>query len=88
MNEPVNNGKFEQVVKEENINVFRRDVEGRDIILIKAYSTVNYDKEVVFKAIADVRIRKEWDKVFNEFKIIEASSEKEILYMKIDVRYY
>lgn len=87
INEPVNTGRFEQVVKEENINVYRRDVEGKDILLIKAISIINYDRDTVFKAIADVKIRKEWDRVFNEFKIIESSQEKEVLYSKILVSF-
>jgi hypothetical protein len=85
INEPVNGGRFEHVVKEENINVYRRDIEGKDIILIKAISLINFDRDTVFKAISDVSIRKEWDKVFNEFKIIESSEEREVLYSKIIV---
>ncbi len=86
INEPVHTEKYQHVVKEELINVYRRDVEGKDVILIKSYSVLEYDREVIFKAISDAGIRKEWDKVFSEFRLIEANPEKEVLYMRIEVR--
>jgi hypothetical protein len=57
--------------------------------MIKTFATIdNFTKEEVFKAIADVRIRREWDKIFSEFKIIENKEKegKEYLYMSIKVR--
>jgi hypothetical protein len=57
--------------------------------MIKTFATIdNFTKEEVFRAIADVRIRREWDKIFSEFKIIENKEKegKEYLYMSIKVR--
>jgi hypothetical protein len=55
--------------------------------MIKAIVTIpDYTREHVFEAIANVDIRKEWDKIFSEFKIIESTEEGgEILYMSIKV---
>jgi hypothetical protein len=55
--------------------------------MIKAIVTINnYTRDEVFEAIANVNIRKEWDKIFSEFKIIESTQEGgEILYMSIKV---
>jgi hypothetical protein len=57
--------------------------------MIKSIFTIeNYTKEQVYEAIANVSIRKEWDKIFSEFKVIEADSEGyEILYMSIKVKF-
>jgi hypothetical protein len=58
--------------------------------MIKSIFTIEgYTKEEVFEAIANVSIRKEWDKIFSEFKVIESDKEGfEVLYMSIKVRYF
>jgi hypothetical protein len=43
----------------------------------------NYSKEQVFEAISNVSIRKQWDKIFAEFKVVESNDTDEILYMSI-----
>ena len=56
--------------------------------MIKSIFTIeNYTKEQVFEAISNVSIRKEWDKIFSEFKVVETDSDGyEILYMSIKVK--
>lgn len=57
-------------------------------ILIKANSIIDgFTKDEVFQAIADVKIRKEWDKVFSEFKIVDNNDNEgfEVLYMSLKV---
>lgn len=55
--------------------------------MIKAIVTINnFTKEDVYEAIVNVDIRKEWDKIFSEFKVIESTEQGgEILYMSIKV---
>lgn len=55
----------------------------RTIAIIEEFS-----KEEIFEAISNVNIRKQWDKVFSEFKIVEAYDEEqsEVLYMAIKVK--
>ena len=55
--------------------------------MIKSIVTIRgYTREEVFEAIANVDIRKKWDKIFSEFKVIEIDEEGyEILYMSIKV---
>jgi hypothetical protein len=56
--------------------------------MIKSVFTIDgYTKEQVFEAISNVSVRKEWDKIFSEFKVIETSEDdnSEVLYMSIKV---
>jgi hypothetical protein len=48
----------------------------------------NFTKEEVFEAISNVNIRKQWDKVFSEFKIVDKNEKEqfEVLYMSIKVK--
>lgn len=72
INVQVHTYKYEHVLKDKHINVFRLEVKGNDMIFIKSYSVLDYDKEVLLKAISDARVRKKWDKVFSEFSQVEA----------------
>jgi hypothetical protein len=56
--------------------------------LIKTIAVLNdYSKEEIFNAIANVDIRKQWDSLFSEFKIVETNKEEktEVLYMSLKV---
>jgi hypothetical protein len=80
---------WKEVYCQENISIFRKSQKGNPSIMLKTFAMIeNFSKEEVFMAIADVRIRKEWDKVFQEFKIIDNNKDndgKEVLYMSIKV---
>lgn len=80
---------WKEVYYQENISIFRKSQKGNPSIMLKTFAMIeNFTKEEVFMAIADVRIRKEWDKVFQEFKIIDNNKDndgKEVLYMSIKV---
>ena len=43
----------------------------------------NFSKDEIFEAISNVNIRKQWDKVFSEFKIVETNNSEqfEVLYL-------
>lgn len=47
----------------------------------------DFSKEEIFNAIANVDIRKQWDTLFSEFKIVETNKEEktEVLYMSLKV---
>ena len=54
--------------------------------MIRTFATIEgYTKDEIFDAICDVNVRREWDKIFCEFKIIETNVENEVLYMAIKV---
>lgn len=54
--------------------------------MLKTHAIIEgFSKDLVFKAIADVSIRKQWDKIFSEFKVIDANEQSEVLYMLIRV---
>jgi hypothetical protein len=59
--------------------------------MIKTVAVIDgYGKDEIFEAIANVNIRKEWDKVFSEFKIVETNPDDlyEVLYMSIKVNLF
>lgn len=68
------------------IKIFKKKVEGHSSVLIRTFATIEgYTKEEIFDAICDVNIRKEWDKIFSEFKIVDKTTDNEVLYMSIKV---
>ena len=86
MNEkPLKENGYHRVVEEANIHIFKRMVPGIDVILIKSICTIPYNKDIIFEAIANVEIRKKWDSVFSELKVVNHNGENgaEILYMII-----
>jgi hypothetical protein len=59
--------------------------------MIKTYATIHgYTKDQIFEAIANVSIRRQWDTIFSEFKIVENNQKEnyEVLYMLIKVHIY
>jgi len=58
--------------------------------LIKTIATIiDFTKEEIFNAIANVEIRKQWDTLFSEFKIVEQNKDEksEVLYMSLRVKF-
>ena len=74
---------YSNVIDEENCKVYKRMVEGYPVILIKCLAHMPYSKDVVFEAIANLEIRKQWDSVFSELKVVNYEGENgaEILFM-------
>ncbi len=86
MNEkPLKENGYHKVVDEPNIHIFKRMIPGFDVILIKSICTIPYNKDIIFEAIANLEIRKKWDSVFSELKVVNHNGENgaEILYMII-----
>jgi hypothetical protein len=74
---------YSNVIDEDNCKVYKRMVEGFPVILIKCLAHIPYTKDVVFEAIANLEIRKQWDSVFSELKVVNHEGENgaEILFM-------
>lgn len=86
MNEPTTKDfGYSNVINEKTCKVYKRLVEGIPVILIKALANIPYGKDVVFEAISNLNIRKQWDSVFSELKVVNHEGENgaEILYMII-----
>lgn len=76
---------YSNVIDEKNCQVFKRMVEGYPVILIKCLAKMPYNKDVIFEAISNLDIRKQWDSVFSELKVVNHEGENgaEILFMII-----
>ena len=76
---------YTNVIDDKNCKVFKRMVEGYPVILIKCLAQMPYSKDVVFEAIANLDIRKQWDSVFSELRLVNHEGENgaEILFMII-----
>ena len=86
MNEPMTKDfGYSNVIDEKNCKIFKRMVEGIPVILIKCIANLPFNKDIVFEAIANLNIRKQWDSVFSELKVVnnEGENGSEILYMII-----
>lgn len=72
----------------ENCKIFKKSIENNPCIMLKTYATIDgFTKDDIFKAMTTISIRKQWDKVFDQFKIMEKDPETgaEFLYMSIKV---
>ena len=86
MNEPMTKEYgYSNVIDEKNCKVFKKSMEGCPVILIRCKANIPYNKDVIFEAIANLDIRKQWDAVFSELKVVnyEGENGSEILYMII-----
>ena len=86
MNEPTTKEfGYTNVVDDKKCKVYKRMVEGYPVILIKCKAKIPYSKDIVFEAIANLNIRKQWDSVFSELRVVNYEGENgaEILYMVV-----
>ena len=86
MNEPITSEYgYTNVINEENCMIYKKLVEGSPVVLIKCIAKLPYDKDIIFEAIANLEIRKQWDSVFSELRVVNHEGENgaEILYMII-----
>jgi hypothetical protein len=75
---------WKEVYIQKQVKIFRKSIKGSPSILIRTFGEIEgYTKEEIYKAITDVNIRREWDKIFSEFKVIESNDKSEVLYMSI-----
>ena len=85
MNEfPTKDLGYSSVIDEKNCKVFKKFVEGCDIILIKSFAKLPFTKDVIYEAISNLSIRMKWDSVFDILKVIDYTKNgNEVLYMII-----
>lgn len=83
--EPTKEKGYKEVVNEKNSRIYKKLFPGCDIILIKSICSIPYPKEIIYEAIANISIRKSWDSVFSELKVVANDGENgaEILYMTL-----
>ena len=76
---------YSNVIDEKNCKVYKKHVENNPVILIRCIAKIPYNKDIVFEAIANLDIRKKWDAVFSELRVVNYEGENgaEILYMII-----
>jgi hypothetical protein len=68
------------------LRVFKKSVQGVPQLIVKCFTTFDgFTKEEICDALWNVECRREWDKVCQEFKIVENIKEDdtEIIYMAI-----
>lgn len=83
-------GQWDKIKIDKRIRCYKKKLEHNPTILIKTIATINdYSKEEIYNAIANVEIRKRWDTLFSEFKIVEENKyeKSEILYMSLKVSF-
>lgn len=81
--------QWKNVVDYGNFKIYKRPVPNNPSILLKTFAYIDgYLKDEVMDAITNVSIRKQWDKVFTEFQIIEDIPDQNslVFYMCIKVR--
>ena len=86
MNENVS--EWDNVVKNDTINCYKKNISGSKSILIKAVSHIkNFSSEEIFQAIFDIKKRMSWDFLFKDIKIVipETENTNEIIYMALQV---
>ena len=81
--EPSNEKVWRLVVNKPETKCYQRKVENSPICMIKAFCDVKYSAMTVYTAIWDTSIRRQWDAVFNEFRLIESLPDYEVLYYMI-----
>ena len=81
--EPHSDKIWKIVVNKPETKVYQRKVIDSPICMIKAFCDVNYSAKTVYTAIWDTSIRRQWDAVFNEFRLIEQCRDYEVLYYMI-----
>jgi hypothetical protein len=74
---------WRQVVDKPDTKVYQKKLSNSPMCIIKAFCTVPYSGDIVFKAIWDTTIRTKWDQLFLQFEIIDKTPDYELLYYMI-----
>lgn len=74
---------YSKVIDEKSCQVYKKQSEKVDVILVKCYANIPYNKDIIFEAITNLEIRMKWDTSFSELRIVNHDGENgaEILYM-------
>jgi len=81
--EPTGGTDWKQTVNRPETKIFTKNPKDSPLCMVKAFCQVPYPQEVVFRAIWDTNVRRQWDAVFNEFKLIDSHEFHDTLYYMI-----
>lgn len=81
--EPTGGSDWKQTVNRPETKIYTKTQKNSPLCMVKAFCEVPYPQEVVFKAIWDTSVRRQWDAVFNEFKLIDSQQYHDTLYYMI-----
>ncbi|CAG9318702.1 unnamed protein product [Blepharisma stoltei] len=82
-NEDTAQPNWSRVYFSDTCEVFRKSANDSNVCIIKAFCTLNYPIDVIYKAIWDPEIRVAWDKIFLDYKVEKNDEFSEFLYFRI-----
>jgi hypothetical protein len=74
---------WKQTVNKPETKIYTKNPKDSPLCMVKAFCEVPYPQEIVFKAIWDTNVRRQWDAVFHEFKLIDSQEFHDSLYYMI-----
>lgn len=81
--EPADGADWRQTVNKPDTKIYTKTPKDSPMCMVKAFCIVPYPQEVAFRAIWDTSVRRQWDAVFNEFKLIDSYEFHDTLYYMI-----
>ena len=84
--EPDTPPTWELVCSRPNVKVYKKRSDDSPICMIKAYCELDHPPEVVFRAMVDVEVRRQWDKLFSELEAFDPHPYHDYLYYVVKVR--
>jgi steroidogenic acute regulatory protein len=81
--EPRDSSDWRQTVNKPETKIYTKNPKDSPLCMVKAFCEVPYPQEVVFQAIWDTSVRRQWDAVFNEFRLVDSHEFHDTLYYKI-----
>lgn len=81
--EPTTEKEWKAIIDTPENKIYQKKLPNSPICMIKAYCTIPYSPEVIFTAIWDTEIRTRWDNLFQEFRIVYANEDYQLLYYMI-----
>jgi hypothetical protein len=67
---------WKKVIEEKNFTSYKKMVPNQVTVMIKAFGLIhNFTKEQIIDSISDFNIRKEWDKIFCNYRFITHNDE-------------
>lgn len=84
--EPDTPPTWELVCSKPNVRVYKKRSDDSPVCMIKAYCQLDYPPEVVFRAMVDVEVRRQWDKLFSELEVFDPHEYHDYLYYVVKVK--
>lgn len=81
--EPTGGVDWKETVNTTETKIYTKTPKDSPLCMVKAFCEIPYPQEIVFKAIWDTDLRRQWDAVFNEFKLIDSHEFDDSLYYMI-----